>query len=294
MIDKILFIGTGVMGAPMAGHLVDAGLTVYGQNRDFSHTKRLSEQYGFHPVEKFDQVIDQVDAVFTMVGFPKDLEQLYLTPHTGLLDLARPGLLFADFTTSSPSLAQQLDSEAKKRGCSILDAPVSGGDTGAKAGTLVMMCGGDKEAFQILKPTLDLMTSSVSLLGSAGSGQHCKAVNQIAVAGATAAYTEALLYCLKVGLDPHQVLAVIGGGAAGSWQLSRMAPRALSGDCDPGFFIKHFLKDLAIVQEESTQRNLELPVTALVQNLYHSLADKGLEDLGTQALFKAYQEKLHD
>ena len=183
-----------------------------------------------------------------MVGYPSDVEEVFCS-EGGIFDSAKKGALAIDMTTSSPSLAQKLYEMGKERGIRVMDAPVSGGDSGARNATLSIMVGGDQKDFEDAMPLFSCMGKNIILMGPAGSGQHTKAANQIAVAGATAAYTEALIYAEKTGLDPQKMLAAIGAGAAGSWQLTNMAPRALAGDFAPGFFVKHFIKDMKIVKD---------------------------------------------
>lgn len=287
---KIGFIGTGVMGAPMAGHLVKQGHTVQAWNRTYEKMLPLAETYGFKPCETLAEAVRDAEVVFTMVGFPRDVEDLYLRDG-GLFDSVGEGTVIIDLTTSSPTLAEQLAAEGGTRGISVLDAPVSGGDSGAKAGTLVTMVGGDRAAYDKIEPLLLSFSKSCRLMGPAGAGQHTKAANQIAVAGATAAYTEAMAYTRRVGLDPQAMFEVIGGGAAGSWQIENMAPRAMSGDFAPGFFIKHFIKDMNIAKQEAERVNLELPALNTVLDLYRDMAENGLENDGTQALIKCYEDR---
>ncbi|MEM5775568.1 MAG: NAD(P)-dependent oxidoreductase, partial [Anaerolineaceae bacterium] len=193
--------------------------------------------------------------------------------------------------TSQPSLAARLYEEGKQRGIRVMDAPVSGGDSGARNATLSIMAGGDEADFEEVKPLFDCMGKNIVYLGPAGFGQHTKAANQIALAGATAAMTEALVYARRVGLDPHKMLAAIGAGAAGSWQLNNMAPRVLNGDLAPGFYIKHYIKDMKIIREEIEQRGVELQMLNTVLDLYEQMAARGLENDGTQALIKLYEQK---
>lgn len=288
--STIAFIGTGVMGAPIAGHLVRSGHLVRAYSRSFDKCTRAASEYGFTAFRTIREAIEGAAVVFTMLGFPQDVADVYLDSENGLLANVKEGTLLIDLTTSSPRLAADLAAEADRKKCLLVDAPVSGGDKGAKAGTLVVMCGGSEEAFQKAEPYLRAFGKEVTLLGTAGSGQHCKACNQIAVAGATAAYTEALVYARRAGLDPERMFRVISGGAAGSWQIDNMAPRAMSGDIGPGFFIKHFIKDMNIALEEADRRELDLPVTERVRSLYREMQERGQEDLGTQALFLNYEE----
>lgn len=193
-------------------------------------------------------------------------------------------------TTSSPSLAQKLYEEGKKHGIRVMDAPVSGGDSGARNATLSIMAGGDKADFDEALPLFECMGKNIRHMGGPGMGQHTKAANQIAVAGATAAYTEAIVYAKKVGLDPEAMLGAIGAGAAGSWQIANMAPRVLKGDFAPGFFVKHFVKDMKIVRDEGAQRGVDLKMLDAVLELYEEMERMGLENDGTPALIKYYEK----
>ena len=225
-----------------------------------------------------------------MVGYPSDVEEVFCS-EGGIFDSAKKGALAIDMTTSSPSLAQKLYEMGKERGIRVMDAPVSGGDSGARNATLSIMVGGDQKDFEDAMPLFSCMGKNIILMGPAGSGQHTKAANQIAVAGATAAYTEALIYAEKTGLDPQKMLAAIGAGAAGSWQLANMAPRALAGDFAPGFFVKHFIKDMKIVKEESQKAGVELEMLNTVLSLYEKMAEHGMENEGTQALIRYYRDE---
>ncbi len=288
---KIAWIGTGVMGVPMAGHLAGAGHEMHLFNRTFAKAKSASEDIpNSKAFDNIKEAIEGCEFVMTMVGYPQDVEEVYLGPE-GIFAYAKPGTIAIDFTTSSPELACRLYKEGKARGISVLDAPVSGGDAGAKKGTLAVMVGGDEESFAKVKPLLETFSATLSLMGAAGQGQHTKAANQVAVAGNTAAMTEALHYALSVGLDPEKMLAVITKGAAGSWQLENMAPRVLAKDFAPAFFIKHFLKDLKIIEDEMTARNTQLTAVHTVRRMYEKMAELGYENDGTQALIKLYQEE---
>jgi len=194
-------------------------------------------------------------------------------------------------TTSSPDLAVRISGAAKKKQLQAIDAPVSGGDTGARLGTLSIMAGGDRKDIEDMKPVFEILGKSINYMGPAGSGQHTKAANQIIVAGNTAAYTEALIYAQEAGIDPDLMMKAVSGGAAGSWQIDNMAPRVRKGDFEPGFFIKHFIKDMKIAKEEMEKNGKELKVLNEVLSMYEKLAEEGYENLGTQALIKYYSEK---
>jgi 3-hydroxyisobutyrate dehydrogenase-like beta-hydroxyacid dehydrogenase len=285
----VAWIGTGVMGAQMAAHLREKGYEVYAYNRTYEKAAAL-EARGIRACVTIAQAVSQADYVFSIVGYPKDVEQVYLGKD-GVFENVKPGAILVDMTTSSPQLAKKLYDEGKKRGVSVLDAPVSGGDKGAKNATLSIMAGGDRDAFDRVLPLLAYLGTSINYMGGPGCGQHTKMCNQICVAGETAAYTEALAYAEAVGLDPEKMLAAIQGGAAGSWQLQNMAPRALKKDFAPGFFVKHFIKDMRIVKDEAGQRGLSLPMLDAVLKDYERMADDGLENDGTQALIKVYRPK---
>lgn len=286
---KVAWIGTGVMGGQQAGHLAKAGYPVSAYTRRYEKLLPLQEQFGLTPCRTIGEAVADADFIFVMVGYPKDVEEVF-TGEGGIFAHAKKGALAIDMTTSSPALAEKLYALGREKGIRVMDAPVSGGDSGARNGTLSIMAGGDEADFQEALPLFQCMGKSILLMGPAGAGQHTKAANQIAVAGATAAYTEAITYAEHVGLDPEKMLAAIGGGAAGSWQISNMAPRALKGDFAPGFFIKHFVKDMKIIHEESTERGLRLEMLESVLALYERMVAMGLENDGTQALIRYYRE----
>ena len=286
---QIAWIGAGVMGRPMAGHLAAHGHKVRIYNRHFEKLSGV-EQEGMEPCRTIAQAVSGAEYVFVMVGYPRDVEEVF-AGHGGIFESAAPGTLAVDMTTSSPDLAARLWEQGREKGIRVLDAPVSGGDSGARNAALSIMVGGEEADFQEVRPLLSCMGTGLHYMGKAGSGQHTKAANQIAVAGATAAYTEALRYARAAGLDSQAMLEAIGGGAAGSWQIANMAPRVLAGDFAPGFFIKHFIKDMKIIQNESAQRGVELPMLDTVCALYEELARRGLENEGTQALIQYYKDK---
>ncbi len=287
---KIAWIGTGVMGVPMAGHLAKAGhsLNLYNRTKEKAE-KASSEIPGSKAFSSIKDAVEGCSYIMTMVGYPADVEEIYLGEE-GIFASAAAGTIAIDFTTSSPKLAARIYKEGKDQGIFVLDAPVSGGDAGAKKGSLAIMVGGDEDVFEKTQPLLEVFSSTLAYMGEAGCGQHTKAANQVAVAGNTAAMTEAISYAVKVGLDPKAMLAVITKGAAGSWQLDNMAPRVLAQDFAPAFFIKHFLKDLAIVEEEMAARGLNLTAVAAVRAMYEEMAALGFENDGTQALIKLYQQ----
>ncbi|ALA69361.1 oxidoreductase [Geobacillus stearothermophilus 10] len=280
------FIGLGVMGKSMARHLLKAGypLLVY------TRTKEKAEgllQEGAVWKETVADLAREADVVITMVGDPRDVEQVYFG-EGGILENARPGTYVIDMTTSTPTLAQSIYEAAKQKGIHALDAPVSGGDIGAREGTLTIMVGGDEDVFLACKPILERLGTNIVRQGGAGAGQHTKMCNQIAIATNMIGVCEAMAYAKRAGLDPFKVLESIAKGAAGSWSLSNLAPRMLSGDFAPGFYVKHFIKDMKIALEEAERMNLPLPGLALAKQLYEELAQAGEENSGTQALYKRY------
>ncbi len=276
------------MGAQQAGHLAKAGYPVSAYTHKYEKLLELEKEFGIAPCKTVAQAVQDADVIFVMVGYPADVEEVFL--QDGILDHAKAGAIAIDMTTSSPSLAVRLYEEGKAKGVRVMDAPVSGGDSGARNGTLSIMVGGDEADFQEALPLFEQMGKNIVHMGPAGFGQHTKAANQIAVAGATAAYTEALVYAEKAGLDPNRLLEAIGAGAAGSWQLTNMAPRVLKGDLAPGFFVKHFIKDMKIVQQESRQRGVELEMLDAVLKMYEKMSEMGLDDRGTQALIQYYRK----
>ena len=276
------------MGAQQAGHLAKAGYPVSAYTHKYEKLLELEKEFGIAPCKTVAQAVQDADVIFVMVGYPADVEEVFL--QDGILDHAKAGALAIDMTTSSPSLAVRLYEEGKAKGVRVMDAPVSGGDSGARNGTLSIMVGGDEADFQEALPLFEQMGKNIVHMGPAGFGQHTKAANQIAVAGATAAYTEALVYAEKAGLDPNRLLEALGAGAAGSWQLTNMAPRVLKGDLAPGFFVKHFIKDMKIVQQESRQRGVELEMLDAVLKMYEQMSEMGLDDRGTQALIQYYRK----
>ncbi len=281
---RIGFIGLGVMGAAMASHLLRAGYRVHVSTRTKAKAQQLLDQGAvWHDAPA--AVGAAVDVACTMVGMPSDVEQVWLGAD-GLLAHLQPGSLGIDFTTSSPAVAQRLATEGATRDIAVLDAPVSGGDRGAREAILSIMVGGTPEAVARAQPLLAVVGKTIVHQGPPGAGQHCKMANQIAIAANMVGVVEALHYAETAGLDPQTVLRSIGGGAAGSWSLSNLAPRMLAGDFAPGFFVKHFLKDLGIALAEARARDLPVPGVELAIQLYERLVHEcdGAE-LGTQALY---------
>ena len=280
------WIGTGVMGVSMARHLMTAGHPLVIHTRTRERAKPLlaaGAQWADSPLA----VAEQAAIVCSMVGYPEDVEATHLGPQ-GTLSAAKAPALLIDFTTSSPALAQRIAERSAALGTHAIDAPVSGGDVGARNATLSIMCGGTEAAFQAARPVLDLLGKTVVLQGPAGSGQHTKMVNQLLIAGTMLGMAEALSYAKKAGLDPETVLQSVGGGAAASWSLTNLAPRILKSDFAPGFFIEHFLKDLRIALDEARALGLDLPCATAAERTYRALAEAGYARAGTQAIVHAY------
>lgn len=284
-IKKVGFIGTGVMGSSMARHLQAAGFEVTVYNRTKAKAQPLLEE-GMQWSDTPAELAASVDAVISIVGYPKDVEEVYLGDK-GVLSTKQGGIII-DMTTSSPKLAKKIYEAAKDKGVSSLDAPVSGGDLGAKNATLAIMVGGDEEAFKAAKPLFEAMGKTINYFGPAGSGQYTKMSNQIAIAAGMLGVAESLAYARKMGLDPQKVLETIETGAAGSWSLSNLGRRMIKGDYAPGFYIKHFIKDMRIAIESAEEAGLELPGLLKTKELYDMLSAKGMDDNGTQAIIKWY------
>ena len=290
--DVLGFIGIGVMGSSMAGHLLKAGYKVHVHTRTKEKARSLLDARAVWE-ESPARLAPACRAVFTMVGYPSDVEGVYFGPK-GLVENAMPKSYLVDCTTTRPDLARRIASAAKARGLEALDAPVSGGDVGARNATLTIMVGGESEDFEAVKPLLALMGATVILQGGPGAGQHAKMANQIAIAGSLAGAVEAVTYAKRAGLDPRTLLASIGAGSAGSWQLNNMVPRMLDGNFEPGFYVKHFLKDLGIALESAKAMKLDLPLLALAERLFESMRDEGLGDKGTQALYLLYERRVRE
>jgi 3-hydroxyisobutyrate dehydrogenase len=281
------FVGTGVMGKSMAGHLLKAGFPLVVFSRTKGKATDLIEK-GAMWVESPKEVAEQSSVIFTMVGYPTDVEEIYLGEN-GLIQNGKEGSYFIDMTTSAPSLAVKIFEEAKKRGIQTIDAPVSGGDVGAKEATLSIMVGAEKEVFDIIHPLLENLGTNIVYQGKPGAGQHTKMSNQIAIASNMIGVSEAIIYAEKAGLNPESVLKSISTGAAGSWSLSNLAPRMLNGNFEPGFYIKHFIKDMKIALDEAESMGMEVPGLTLAKSLYDQLVEMGEENSGTQALYKYWK-----
>ncbi|MEK4079148.1 NAD(P)-dependent oxidoreductase [Solibacillus sp. FSL K6-1126] len=284
---KIGFIGTGVMGASIVMHLLNAGHDVTIYTRTKSKAADLISA-GAKWAETPAEASKEQEIIFTMVGYPKDVEEVYIGEE-GIFSAAKEGTIVIDMTTSEPTLAKKLYHEARERGLHSLDAPVSGGDIGAKNGTLSLMIGGDKDVFEKLYPIFELFGQNIVYQGVAGSGQHTKMCNQIAIASGMIGVCESMAYGLKAGLTMEEVLRSITAGAAGSWSLSNLAPRMLKGNLEPGFYIKHIIKDIKIALDEAERMNLQLPGLTLAKSMYDQLLAEGYGDNGTQALIKYYE-----
>lgn len=285
--QKIGFIGTGVMGASIVKHLLNAGheVTIYTRTKSKAEELiALGAMWASSPAEASkDQHI-----IFTMVGYPKDVEEVYFGTG-GIFSVVNEDTILVDMTTSEPTFAKKIYNEAKSKGLHSLDAPVSGGDIGAKNGTLSLMVGGDFNIFEKMKPVFEVFGQNIIYQGEAGNGQHTKMCNQIAIASGMIGVCESMAYGLKAGLSMDDVLRSITAGAAGSWSLSNLAPRILQGDLEPGFYIKHIIKDMKIALDEAERMNLQLPGLALAKSMYDQLLEEGYGDNGTQALIEFYK-----
>ncbi|TVY11292.1 NAD(P)-dependent oxidoreductase [Paenibacillus cremeus] len=286
-VSEIGFIGIGVMGKSMAKHILDAGYKLHIYTRTQGKAAELISQ-GAVWHETPAQLAASCDAVITMVGYPKDVEEIYFGEQ-GLLANAKEGAYLIDMTTSSPLLAKRIDEAAIQQGLHSLDAPVSGGDVGAREGRLSIMVGGSVEDFEAVRPIFELLGTNIVRQGQAGAGQHTKMCNQIAIASNMMGVCEALAYAKASGLDPETVLTSIGTGAAGSWSLSNLAPRIIAGNFEPGFYVKHFIKDMGIALDAAQEMGQDLPGLKLAESLYRRLADLGYAEKGTQALYKLLQ-----
>lgn len=286
MKQKVGWIGTGVMGKSMCRHILNAGYEVSVYNR----TKKKSEdlvKIGAIWRSNAKEVAENSDIIFTIVGYPKDVEEVFFGEQ-GIMEGIKPNSIIVDMTTSEPTLAQRIYQQIQMKDSFFIDAPVSGGDIGAREGTLAIMAGGDKEIYEKVLPFFNLMGKNVAYMGKAGAGQHTKMSNQILIASTMIGVVESLLYAYKAGNDLIKVINVIGKGAAGCWSINNLGPRIVKENFDPGFFIKHFVKDMGIALQEAKQMNLALPGLALAYQFYVSAIAMGLENLGTQGLYKVF------
>ena len=286
-LTNIGFVGTGVMGSPMATHMLKEGYKLYVYNRTSIKAQSLIDS-GAYLCDNPGQVAKNCDVIFAIVGFPQDVESVFLGPD-GIIENAKFGAIIVDMTTSRPDLAQKIAAFAAKKGIQSLDAPVSGGDIGAKNGTLSIMVGGEREAYDRILPLFELMGENVVYQGPAGSGQYTKMANQIAIASTMLAMCESLTYAKKAGLDPQTVLKSISNGAAGSWTLDNLAPRILRGDYEPGFFVKHFIKDMQIAIDSGESLGVDISALKVAKAKFDQIADEGFLEKGTQSLIKAYE-----
>lgn len=286
---KIGFIGTGVMGRGIINNLLKANYDVVVYNRTKAHAQSVLDN-GATWADGPKAIAEAADLVITMVGYPKDVEEQYYGDN-GLFAGAHAGQIFVDMTTSTPTLAEQLAADGEKYGVKVLDAPVSGGDVGAKNGTLTIMAGGDQDAYDSLQPIFDVISKAANRFGVAGRGQHTKMANQIMIAATMLGMSEMMVYAKAADLDVAKVMETLAAGGAQNWSLDNYGPRVLAGDFEPGFYAKHLLKDLRIALDEAAKMNLSLPATDLAEALYTKLVEqKNLGDEGTQALVKLWAQ----
>jgi len=286
--SRIGWIGTGVMGASMCGHLLQAGYPVTLYTRTRAKAQPLLDRgalWADHP----RAVAEQSTVIVTMVGFPRDVREVYFGPE-GILAGARPGSILIDMTTTEPALSQEIEAAASAKGLLTIDAPVSGGDLGARNATLSIMVGGQRETVERVRPMMEHLGKKIVYQGGPGAGQHTKLCNQIVIAGTMVGVCESLLYGFKAGLDLSQMLDSIRGGAAACWTLDNLAPRILQRNFDPGFFVEHFIKDMGIALDEAKRMNLTLPGLKLVHGLYQRVQALGHGRSGTHALVLALEQ----
>lgn len=285
---RIAWIGTGVMGLPMAGHLMNAGhqLSIFTRTKDrAAPLLARGAAWAASPAE----AADGADVAMSIVGYPDDVRWTHMDARDGTLTAKSPPKLLIDMTTSRPSLAREMAEEAKRRGIGSVDAPVSGGDVGAREATLSIMVGAADDDFAKAKPILDVLGRNVVHQGGPGAGQHTKMVNQILIATTMIGVCEGLLYARKAGLDAEKVIRSVGAGAAGSWSINNLGPRMVRRDFSPGFYVEHFIKDLGIALDEAAAMNLAMPGLALARQLYEAVRAQGHGRSGTQALLLALE-----
>ncbi len=287
-LPRIGFMGLGIMGAPMAGHLQAAGHPLTIANRSRGPRVQALLDAGARWADSPAALAAESDIVITILGFPQDVEQVWLGAD-GLLAGARPGTVLVDMTTSSPRLAMRLAEDAAQKGCAALDAPVSGGEPGARNAALSIMAGGEADAFARALPVFQRMGKAIRHMGGPGKGQHTKMANQITIASTVMGVAEGLSYARRAGLDGEAVVAALAPGAAGSFQLTSLGPKMLAGDFAPGFMVKHFLKDLGIAVAEAEAMGLALPGLGQARRLFERVAEELGGEAGTQAVFSAYQ-----
>jgi len=280
------WIGVGFTGKPMVSHLIKAGNDVIVYNRTLSKCDDLAE-LGAKVCTTPKEVAEKSDIIFTMLGFPSDVEEVYFG-EKGLLSGVKPGKILIDMTTSSPRLAKRIYDEAKEKGAFSLDAPIEGDDLAARKKTLHVMVGGDEEIFEDVYPIFMTVAETATFMGEAGSGQNTKMANQILIADTMIGVVESLLYAHKTGLDLKKVIGVIGKGTASSWSINNLGRRIIKKKFHPGFYIKHFVKDMGIILEESERMRLALPGLSLVRQFYIAAMNLGMENLGTQGIYKVF------
>ncbi|NMB18508.1 MAG: NAD(P)-dependent oxidoreductase [Erysipelothrix sp.] len=281
---KIAWIGTGVMGAPMATHLANANYEVIAYNRTYEKAKKLEPT--LKATQSIKVAVENADIIFTIVGYPKDVKEIY----TEIFKFAKPKSILVDMTTSSPSLAKEIYQKAKALNLYALDAPVTGGDLGAINQTLSIMVGGDEDIYKQVLPLFKEMGKTINYMGEAGNGQYAKLANQASIAGSIAGCAEALAFAKSKELDLDVMLDVIVGGSANSWQAANNGPKMIKNDASPGFYIKHFLKDLNLILDEKD--DLKLNIVENVAQIYTILVEEGYDDFGTQAIFDYYLNQL--
>ncbi|MGQ0793997.1 MAG: NAD(P)-dependent oxidoreductase [Deltaproteobacteria bacterium] len=282
------WIGTGIMGAPMCGHIIASGFSAVVYNKTKERASGLIEA-GAAWAASPREVAERADVIFTIVGFPEDVREVYFAER-GILRGARAGSIAVDMTTTEPSLAKEIYEAAGAMGVSTIDAPVSGGDVGARAARLSIMVGGDRNTADALMPLFELMGRNIVYQGGAGAGQHAKMCNQIVAAGNMIGLCESLVYARRCGIDPYRMLESTTKGAANSWLLENLSPKIIRGDLAPGFFVEHFIKDMDIALREAERMGITLPGLALVKSLYMKLRDMGHGRLGAQALVLALDD----
>jgi 3-hydroxyisobutyrate dehydrogenase len=286
---KLGFIGTGVMGRGIINNLLKADYEVFVYNRTKAHAQSVIDN-GAIWQDSPREIAESADVVMTMVGYPKDVAEQYYG-EKGIFAGSHPGQIILDMTTSTPTLAKELTDAGREFNVKVLDAPVSGGDTGAKNGTLTIMVGGDEAAFNELKPMFAAISKAATLFGTAGRGQNAKMANQIMIAGTMLGMAESMAYAKESGLDLPQVLKTLGGGAAQNWSMDNYGPRVLSDDYEPGFYVKHYIKDLRIALDEAQKMQVDLPMTTMAEQFYTTLVDEQkLAEAGIHAIVNLWTQ----
>lgn len=285
---KVGWIGLGVMGASMAGHLIKQGCSLLVHSRTRSKGAELIEM-GAEWIDSPSEVAGNVDYLFTMLGYPEDVEEVYFG-RAGIFSNLPRGTTLIDMTTSTPELAKKVSVYASERGCFSLDAPVSGGDIGAREARLAIMCGGNQQAYDQALPLFQIMGKTINYFGESGSGQRTKMSNQILIASSMIGTVESLLYAEKANLDLNQVIEMIGQGAAGCWSLNQLGPRMLKQDWEPGFYVKHFVKDMGIAINDAQKMGIRLQGLELAHQFYKKVSQSGYEEKGTQVLLKVLKD----